>query len=389
MTDLTMVPPKVKTRRKPIAVFSSDKAFLAETVSRLNALAIYDVMEGEPRAFLAGRPPNGRPTLVVLDIAHGELLTDPQLPTAKEAWGDTPILAVSAELGSDKVRQLVRLGAVDWFRKPVDAKELINSVIQHDGLSKVGESRVSTFISATGGAGATTMALAAASVLAKKAKAPDETCVVDLDFEGASCSSYLNLVNEFDLDNVVNQPGRLDIELLDVIKLERDPGITLFSFERADMPFTRNGHDFVLRLLDLAAFRYHDVIIDMPNLSTPWFNDVLRNSNRIFVVCEFNIPSLRQARRLVRRIREQRGNSDTVTIIVNKDSRSLFGRPISRKDAEKIFADKEVHTIVRDDALMNEALNRALLPSDISPRSRTVKQIKKLFDELIVDEEKR
>jgi pilus assembly protein CpaE len=304
-------------------------------------------------------------------------------------WGDTPILAVSAELGSDKVRQLVRLGAVDWFRKPVDAKELINSVIQHDGLSKVGESRVSTFISATGGAGATTMALAAASVLAKKAKAPDETCVVDLDFEGASCSSYLNLVNEFDLDNVVNQPGRLDIELLDVIKLERDPGITLFSFERADMPFTRNGHDFVLRLLDLAAFRYHDVIIDMPNLSTPWFNDVLRNSNRIFVVCEFNIPSLRQARRLVRRIREQRGNSDTVTIIVNKDSRSLFGRPISRKDAEKIFADKEVHTIARDDALMNEALNRALLPSDISPRSRTVKQIKKLFDELIVDEEKR
>jgi pilus assembly protein CpaE len=384
-----MVPPKAKTRRKPIAVFSSDKTFLAETVSRLNALAIYDVLEGEPRAFLAGRPPQGRPTLVVLDIAQGELLTDPQLPTAKEMWGDTPILAVSAELGSDKVRQLVRLGAVDWFRKPVDAKELINSVIQHDGLSKVGESRVSTFISATGGAGATTMALAAAAVLAKKAKAPDETSVVDLDFEGASCSSYLNLVNEFDLDNVVNQPGRLDIELLDVIKLERDPGITLFSFERAEMPFTRNGRDFVLRLLDLAAFRYHDVVIDMPNLSTPWFNDVLRNSNRIFVVCEFNIPSLRQARRLVRRIREQRGNSDAVTIIVNKDSRSFFGRPISRKDAEKIFADKEVHTIARDDALMNEALNRALLPSDISPRSRTVKQIKKLFDELIVDEEKR
>jgi len=384
-----MVPPKAKTRRKPIAVFSSDKAFLAETVSRLNALAIYDVVEGEPRAFLAGRPPQERPTLVVLDIAHGELLTDPQLLSAKETWGDTPILAISAELGSDKVRQLVRLGAVDWFRKPVDAKELINSVIQHDGLSKVGESRVSTFISATGGAGATTMALAAASVLAKKAKSPDETCIVDLDFEGASCSSYLNLVNEFALDDVVNQPGRLDIELLDVIKLERDPGITLFSFERADMPFTRNGRDFVLRLLDLAAFRYQDVIIDLPNLSTPWFNDVLRNSNRIFVVCEFNIPSLRQARHLVRRVREQRGNSDMVTIIVNKDSSSLFRRPISRKDAEKIFADKEIHTIARDDALMNEALNRALLPSDISPRSRTVKNMQKLFGKLIVDEEKR
>lgn len=386
MTDLTMVPPKAKTRRKPIAVFSSDKAFMAETVSRLNALAIYDVIEGEPRAFLAGRLPEGRPTLVVLDISHGDLLADPQLLAAKEAWGDTPILAVSAELGSDKVRQLVRLGAVDWFKKPVDAKELINSAIQHDGLSKVSESRVCAFISATGGAGATTMALSAASILAKKASAPDETCIVDLDFEGASCSSYLNLVNEFDLENVVNHPDRLDIELLDVIKLEREPGITLFSFERPDMPFKRNGRDFVLRLLDLAAFRYHDVIIDMPNLSTPWFNDVLRNSNRIFIVCEFNIPSLRQARHLVRRVREQRGNSDAVTIVVNKDSRSLFGRPISRKDAQKIFADKEVRTVARDDALMSEALNRALLPSDVSPRSRAVKNMQKLFGELLVNE---
>ena len=380
-----MSPPRAKTRRKPIAVYSSDKAFLAEVASRLNALAIYDVVEGDSAGFLAGRLPEGRPTLVVFDVDSGDLLADPRLAPAREAWGDTPILVVSTELAPDRARHLVRLGAVDWLRKPVDPKELVNAVVQNDGLSRSGDSHVTTFVPASGGAGATTLALSAAAFLARRAGASDETCLVDLDFETASCSSYLNLACEFELKDVVARPERLDIELLDVIKLEREPGITLFSFERPEMPFTDNGRDFVLRLLDLVAFRHRNVVIDLPNLSTPWFDDVLRNSNRIFIVCEFNIPSLRQARQLVRRVRETRGSADVVTVVANKKARSLFGQPISRKDAQKIFGDREVRIVSRDDLLMSEALNRALLPDDISPRSRMVKDMRKLFEAGIGD----
>lgn len=388
MTSMMTDPQTMKTRRRPVAIFSSDRRFRAEAASRLNSLAVYEVIEGDDDAFLAGSIQEGTPRLIVLDVHDGALLANARLQQAREAWGEVPIIAVSIDLRPDKVRELVRLRPVDWLRKPVDGKDLVNSVVQNDGLSQVPDSRVFTFIGASGGAGATTLALSAAGYLAEAAKSDDETCLVDLDFQSASCASYLNLANEFDLENVVTRPDRLDIELLDVIKVEREPGLTLFSFERPEMPFTEKGHDFVLRLLDLAAFRYRDVVIDLPNLATPWFDDVLRNSNRIFLVCELNIPSLRQARKLIRHVRELKGNADAVSVIANKQVRSLFSQPIMPKDAEKIFGDKSVSTITRNDELMAEALNRAALPSEVAKSARTVKEMHRLF-EAMADERER
>src|SRR5439155_21041003 len=124
----------------------------------------------------------------------------------------------------------VRLNAADWLRKPFDNKELINAVSFHDSGTAASKSRVITFISASGGAGATTLALAAAEYLAKKsADAAAGTCLVDLHYQHANCSSYLNLYNEFDLASVIAQPDRLDVELMDIIKLMRAPGFTLYS----------------------------------------------------------------------------------------------------------------------------------------------------------------
>ena len=383
MTSMTMSQQTAITRRKPLAIFSSDPRFRAEATSRLNALAVYDVIEGDEAGFLAGRIAEGTPRLIILDVHDGSMLSNPRLATAKDAWGEVPIIAVSAELSPEKVRDLVRLGSVDWLTKPVDGKELVNSVVHNDGISQVPDSQVITFIAASGGAGATTLALSAAGHLGEEAKTPDDTCLVDLDFQTASCAAYLNLANEFDLESVVSHPERLDIELLDVIKVQREPGLTLFSFERPDMPFSKNGRDFVLRLLDLVAFRYKDVVIDLPNLAAPWFDDVLRNSNRIYVVCEFNIPSLRQARRILKRVRELRGNTDAVYIIANKQTRKFFGQPITPKDAQKIFTNKAVRTITRDDDLMTEALNRAALPNEVAKSARTVKEMRKLFEETI------
>lgn len=383
MSNMTVTPPTTKTRRKPIAVFSTDRKFRTEATSRLNSLAIYDVTEGDEAAFLSGSLPAGAPRLIILDVQDGAILASPGLQQARDAWGDIPIIAVSAELAPEKVRDLVRLRSVDWLKKPVDGKELVNAVVHNDGLSQVQESQVITFIAASGGAGATTLALSAAGLLAERARTADDTCLVDLDFQNASCGTYLNLVNEFDLENVVTHPERLDVELLDVIKVQRDPGLTLFSFERPEMPFTRNGRDFVLRLLDLVAFRFKNIVIDLPNLATPWFDDVLRNSNRIYLVCEFNIPSLRQTRRILKRVRELRGNTDSVVIVANKKERKWFGQPITSKDAQKIFTNRAVRTITREDGLMVEALNRAVLPAEVAKSSRAVKEMRKLFEETI------
>jgi pilus assembly protein CpaE len=379
MTASTKILP---TRRKRIALFSADTNLRNDVSTRLESLAIYDVQVHEPELFLEGPKGDQKPSVVIFDVGEGGLLGSPKLNDARAAWAGVPLIALSGDLPDDRIRTLVRLNAADWLRKPFDNKELINAVSFHDSGTAAAKSRVITFISASGGAGATTLALAASEYLAKKSSdAAAATCLVDLDFQHANCSSYLNLYNEFDLTGVITQPERLDVELMDIIKLMRAPGFTLYSFERPELPFEPKGQDFVFKLLDLAAYRFDNVVIDLPNRETPWSNTVLSTSDEIFLVFELNIVSLRHAKQIYSRIRELRGSAASVTLVANKHKRKLFGNHFSRSELQKIFKMPHIKSVSLDAPLLTDAVNRALLPSEVHSRARFNKDVKALLRE--------
>ncbi|WP_163266882.1 AAA family ATPase [Chelativorans alearense] len=375
-------PTVIPTRRKRIALYSADQQLRRDVATRLDALAIYDVQTAETDGFLKGPIADARPSLVILDVGDGELLANSRLAEARAAWGNVPLIALSGELAPDRIRNLVRLNAADWLRKPLDGKELLNSVTFHDSGSQATKSRIITFIGASGGAGATTMALSAADYLAaKSAERAAATCLVDLDFQSANCSAYLNLSNEFDMDGIITHPDRLDVELMDSVKLTRSPGFTLYSFDRPGLPFEPAGADFVFKLLDLAAYRFDEVVIDLPYMETPWHNSVLSSSDDIFIVFELNIASLRQAKRLYTKIRELRGGVATVTLVANKHKRKLFGNHFSRRELEKVFKGPCIKAVSLDMPLLTDALNRALLPSEVHARARFNKDLRLMFRE--------
>ncbi|MBZ9708144.1 AAA family ATPase [Mesorhizobium sp. ESP7-2] len=374
------------TKRKQVALFSSDPNFKREVATRLDALAIYDVRVAETGDFLKGPPADTRPGIVILDLGNGELLGRPGIVEARALWATVPLIAVSDELTSEQTRVLVRMNASDWLHKPLDGKELLNAVTFHDSGNQGAKSRIITFISASGGAGATTLALSAAEFLASKStERAASTCLVDLDFQSANCGAYLNLFNQFDLAGIIGQPERLDVELMDVIKLSRPSGLTLYAFERPQLPFEPQGADFVFRLLDLVAYRFDDIVIDLPNIETPWHNSVLSTSDEIFIVFELNVASLRQGKRLYKKIRELRGNAVSITLVANKHKRKWFGNHFSRSELEKIFKAPHIKSVGLDNALLADALNRAMLPSEVDGRARFSKDLKKMFRERLDD----
>ncbi|RWE16572.1 MAG: pilus assembly protein [Mesorhizobium sp.] len=365
------------TKRKQVALFSSDPNFRHDVTTRLDALAIYDVRVSEAVEFLKGPPVDTRPGIIILDLADGELLGNAGIVEARSAWASVPLIAVSGELTSEKTRVLVRMNASDWLHKPLDAKELLNAVTFHDTGNQGTKSRIVTFIAASGGAGATTLAISAAEHLASKsAERAASTCLVDLDFQSANCGAYLNQFNQFDLAGIIGQPERLDVEMMDVIKLSRPSGLTLYSFERPQLPFEPHGADFVFRLLDLVAYRFDDIVIE-----TPWHESVLRTSDEIFIVFELNVASLRQGKRLYKKIRELRGNGVSITLVANKHKRKWFGNHFSRSELEKIFKAPHIKSLALDNALLADALNRAILPSEVDGRARFNKDLKRMFKE--------
>ncbi|MER8389208.1 AAA family ATPase [Mesorhizobium sp. M1428] len=374
------------TKRKQVALFSSDSQFRHDVATRLDALAIYDVRISETDDFLKGPTPDTRPGIVILDFANGDLLGKPGIVEGRALWAAVPLIAVSDELTSEQTRILVRMNASDWLHKPLDAKELLNAVTFHDTGNQGTKSRIITFISASGGAGATTFALSAADFLASKStERAASTCLVDLDFQSANCGAYLNLFNQFDLAGIIGQPERLDVELMDVIKLSRPSGLTLYAFERPQLPFEPQGADFVFRLLDLVAYRFDDIVIDLPNIETPWQNPVLSTSDAIFIVFELNVASLRQGKRLYKKIRDLRGNSVNITLVANKHRRKWFGNHFSRSELERIFKAPHIKSVTLDNALLTDALNRAIMPSEVDGRARFNKDLKRMFKERLDD----
>lgn len=380
-----MKSPVARPVRPAVAVYSADPALRNVIAGQLTSLAAYQVTQADTETFLAGNPGRNAPSAIILDVGDGAMLEDPRLGVARERWGTVPIVAISNSMPPERARQLVRLRAVDWLQQPIEARDLVGALTHAAGTGQSAPSKVVTFVSASGGAGATTLALMAAQYLADKAE-PGETCLVDLDFQQANAGAYLNLINEFDLSGVAAQPERLDSELLETVKLERNPKLAVYSFERPDLSFAASGRAFVLRLLDLAALAHRQTVIDLPRLETPWFPDVVRGSDIVFVVFELNIPSLRQARGVLQRVREARGNSDGVFPIASKNTFKLIGNPISRKDVAKIFTSGAVFSVARDDALAGDALNRGMLPSDIARHSRMVKEAEHVFSTVLSKE---
>ncbi|WP_394885816.1 pilus assembly protein (plasmid) [Mesorhizobium sp. AaZ16] len=370
------------TKRKHIAVYSADAQSRRDLAAKLDSLAIYDVQAADLDAFLRTPAADAWPSVVILDVGEGDFLNDSKIVEARVAWGAVPLIALSDELNPNQIRNMVRLNVANWLRKPLDGKELCDAVTSFDSGMRTTKSRITTFVSASGGAGATTLALSAAGYLAdRSAEHAAGTCLLDLDFQNANCGAYLNLFNEFDMDGIVGHPDRLDAELMDVIKLTRKPGFAVYSFERPGLPFEPKGADFVFKLLDLAAFRFDDVIIDLSNMETPWQNAVLSTSDQIFLVFELNIVSLRKARRLYTRARESRGNAVNITLVANKRRRKLFGSHFSRGELEKFFKLPHISVLGLDTPLLTEALNRALLPSEVYARARFNKDLKLLFRE--------
>ncbi|TGV76195.1 pilus assembly protein, partial [Mesorhizobium sp. M00.F.Ca.ET.149.01.1.1] len=101
------------TKRKQVALFSSDPNFKRDVTTRLDALAIYDVKVSETIEFINGPPADSRPGIIILDLGNGEILGQPGVVEARSKWASVPLIAISDELTSEQTRVLVRMNASD------------------------------------------------------------------------------------------------------------------------------------------------------------------------------------------------------------------------------------------------------------------------------------
>ncbi len=133
-------------------------------------------------------------------------------------------------------------------------------------------------------------------------------------------------------------------------------------------------------MLDVVSFHNNHTVVDIPYYETTWRDELLSAVNSIHLVTELTIPGLQQAKEVFNRIKKLRSDDVPLRVVANKRRRRLFSFGIGKKDAAKIFKQSSAVVVEDDWGTMNEAVNRGILPVEINPRSKFVRQIERLAE---------
>ncbi|MBZ0164788.1 MAG: response regulator [Notoacmeibacter sp.] len=371
-----------KNRR--VVLVSKDRDFLRDTRAAFASSEIITLVSIEQNMVdLRNEIHDLEGAAVIIDMDASRLDEIEALQRIMRRLGDTvPVVVVTQEFSASAVRILVQLRVADFLVKPVTTADLVRSCIralQGPGREENAEARISTFMPAAGGVGTTTLVLETAYQLHNSTLRGTSTCVVDLNFQQGSCAEYLDLEPRFDISEIENQPERLDRHLLDVMLSKHESGLCVLAAPNAPTEMRSFNTDVVVRMLDLVAAYFDNVVIDLPRTWFPWTETVLLGSNNLYVVAEMTVPCLRHTQRLVRAIQETTGKSIKPKVIVNRFEQRMFEAGIKQADVEEILGDHFIGGISNNYRLVRNAVDRGVPLHEIDPDANVIADLRKII----------
>ncbi len=369
---------------KRIVLVSRDKDFLRDTRAAFASSEIITLVALEQSiSELRNEIHDAECSAVIIDLDASRLEEIESLQRVIRRLGDSvPVIVVTQEFDASVVRILVQLRVADFLAKPMTTADLVRSCIralQGPGREDNAEAQISTFMPAAGGVGTTTLVLETAFQLHNSTMRGASTCVVDLNFQQGSCAEYLDLEPRFDISEIENQPERLDRQLLDVMLSKHENGLCVLAAPTAPTEMRTFNTDVVVRMLDLVAAYFDNVVIDLPRTWFPWTDTVLLGSNNLYVVAEMTVPCLRHTQRLVRAILDTTGKSIKPKVIVNRFEQRMFEAGIKQADVEEILGDHFVGGISNNYRLVREAVDRGVPLNEIDPDANVIADLKRII----------
>ena len=302
---------------------------------------------------------------IIADIDASRVEDFEHLQKLKRMIGKSvPIIVISDNFTPAAARILIQLQVADFLVKPVQTSDLVracNNIMKGAGEDRQVDPQFLCFMPASGGVGTTTVALETASILNRHgAKLGRNTCVVDLNFQHGSCAEYLDIEPRFDISEIENAPERLDRQLLDVMLSKHESGLSVISAPNQPAEMRTFKAALVVRLLDLVSAYFDNVVIDLPRTWFPWTETVISGSDRVFVVADMTVPSIRHATRVSEAIEERVGKKSAPKIIVNRmDFRNNAGG-LNAKDVEEALGERFAGGVPNNYRLVRDAVDRGL-----------------------------
>jgi pilus assembly protein CpaE len=323
---------------------------------------------GVPVGIVEGRSAEGiGPDLVIVDIRSDASSGMAAIERLRASSASLGIFAVAAAAEPELILQAMRAGANEFF--PWNAAEgspqaRATEESFHGAVRKTAARREAAsagakppcvthaFLGAKGGAGTTTVAVNCGVELARLTKRP--TLVVDLKSCLGEVALFLGVRPRFTVLDAIENLHRLDKNFLAELVAKHKSGLDILAgSEQFDRPNAQDA-PALEELLRVLAKTYDYVIIDAGNVINTTSTAALYAADTIFLVTNPDVPSIRNAQRLVDRVRQLGAGSERVKVLLNRVSDNHL---IAPKQIETALGYGIHHTFTSDYRTVSTALN--------------------------------
>ena len=283
----------------------------------------------------------------VIDARTQEHLPPVVASLTRDAVGCGFILVCST-LAPALMLEGMRAGVRECVAEPLDPAELeaaVARVATHRSI----DGQVFAFVGAKGGVGTTTTAVNVAMELSRAA--PRQTLLMDLHLSNGDAGLFLGEEPRFSVADAIDNVHRLDEGFFHSLVIRSKLHLDLLaSPETASAAAADSGR--IRSLLEFVSRHYRYTVIDVQR-SEPAVLEALEPSDRIVIVANQELATVRSASRLSASLRQRYGKERVSVAVVRYDPAAGIGQ----EDIERAVGMKVRYVLPSDYRRVIEALN--------------------------------
>ncbi|MCV2868046.1 AAA family ATPase [Defluviimonas sp. WL0002] len=315
------------------------------------------------------------------------------------------VILIAEEVSPIALHQLLKLGADDFVPYPLPENAL------HEAIERIRRAPVAAQVQdaapdargkgdrdgmilpvhgLAGGVGGTTFAVNLAWELAiSNKKNPPKVCLLDLDFQYGSVSTYLDLPRREAVYEMLSETAKLDRDTFIQSMLTFNDRMHVLTAPADMLPLDIVQSEDINRILDLARSHFDFVVVDMPKTVVQWTEAVLHQSKVYFGILELDMRSAQNTLRLIRALKSEDLPFEKLRYVLNRapSFTDLTGKGRAKRLAESLDIAIEIHLPDGGKAI-TQANDQGLPLAENASKNPLRKEIAKLAVSLVNSQQK-
>jgi pilus assembly protein CpaE len=190
-----------------------------------------------------------------------------------------------------------------------------------------------------GGTGATTLAVNLAWELANiDEENPPRVCILDLDFQFGSVSTYLDLPRRESVFEMLQDTESMDSESFMHSLLSYEQKLQVLTAPTDLIPMDLVDPADIQRIIEMARTNFDYVVIDMPKTMVEWSETVLHAAHVYFATLELDMRSAQNTLRIKRALQGEQLPFEKLRFVLNRAPKftDLNGKSRIKRLAESL-----------------------------------------------------